>query len=164
MGNTIKRRPFFFFFQGSEKVARRSICRHQDSRGVPVNVLQQQICPFSKQQLLTLSAVFIQNIKIDLCVCCILVFWVVFCFFFFSASQGLERKRTDPITPPIPYFGSLLLAVKCKTQVLTSTLENRALKNRIWARASLSQYILLYQKRLSFNYWMPIRKIWQHTK
>lgn len=74
---------------------------HQDSRGAPVKILQQRIGPFSTQKLLTLSA-FIPNTKIEFLLC--------FIFYFFP-SQRLEGKRTDPVTPPIPYFGLVVPAV-----------------------------------------------------
>lgn len=93
MGKTKKKDHFF---QGSEKVVRQGICRHQDSRGAPIKILKQHMGLFSKQKLLTLS-VFILNTKIE---------------FYFFYPKSWKATGQDPITPHIPYFGLVVLPVE----------------------------------------------------
>lgn len=79
MGKTIKT-GHFFFFQGSEKVARQGVRRNQELLSKYFN---SKLVPFLSKRHLTFGA-FIQNTKIN------------FMLYYTFQSQRLEGQRTDP--------------------------------------------------------------------
>lgn len=94
--NNEKRTPFFKEVKWLKGKAFVGISTQEE---LPSKYFNSILVPFLSKKLLTLN-VFILNTKIE------------FLLYSIFLSQGLEGKGTDPITPPMSYFGWVVLAMK----------------------------------------------------